>query len=356
MGSLRRAGVAAALAAAPVALAYRFALIYRVRAGYPERNAPRFTPADLGLAYEELSIPTADGPIPGWWIPARGGAQGPAVLLVHGWESARDRTLPLARFLNAAGFHCLTFDVRAHGANPADPLPISAGEFGADAAAAFAALVARPEVTNAAVSGHSMGGTGAMLAAGADRRVAALVSTAAPADPYRLTRQTFRLARLPIPDPIAYPLAFLTTHVYVRPRGHTVRDIDATRALARYGGPVMLIHGDEDDVVPLGHLRRLAAIARRRAGRTVETMVVRGGRHSWLYEDPEYRRRVTRFLADALGGPLDPDEAGAVAAAVDARRLPDPETMLAAVAAEPGGLRSLLRLARAIPAPPEVER
>jgi alpha-beta hydrolase superfamily lysophospholipase len=355
MGSLRRAGLAAAVAAAPVALAYRFALIYRVRAGYPERHPPRVTPGELGLPYEEVSIRAEAQALPGWFIPARGGASGPAVLLVHGWESARDRTLPIARFLHAAGLHVMTFDVRAHGANPPDALPISAGEFGADAAAAFAALVARPEVTTAAIAGHSMGGVGAILAAATDPRVAALVSTSAPADPYRLTRQTFRLARLPIPDLIAYPLAFVTTHVYVRPRGHTVRDISAARALARYEGPVLLAHGDLDEVVPVAHQGRLARIARRNRGRRVETLVVQGGRHSWLYEDPGYRRRVARFLAASLGGPLPPDEAGERAAATECLRLPDGEAPFAAVEAEPGGFRSLARVVGVVPAPQEIE-
>src|SRR5688572_15777445 len=115
MGSLRRAGVAAAVAAAPVALAYRFALIYRGRAGYPDRRPPRFVPTDFGMPYEEMAIEAGGQTLPGWWMPAQAGAAGPAVLLVHGWESARDRTLPMARFLNAAGFHVLTFDIRAHG-------------------------------------------------------------------------------------------------------------------------------------------------------------------------------------------------------------------------------------------------
>ena len=142
----------AAAAATPVALAYRFALIYRVRAGQPRRRPPRFTPADFGLAYEDLEVQAQSGPLPAWFVPANDGRPGPGVVLVHGWESARDRTIPHIRFLNAAGFHCLTFDVRGHGANDADPLPISTGEFGADAAAAVDALLARPEVTTAAFS------------------------------------------------------------------------------------------------------------------------------------------------------------------------------------------------------------
>ena len=140
MTLVRRARIAAAaavVAAAPIGLAYRFALAYRVRAGYPRRNPPLVTPADLGLPFETTVVESDGLALPAWFIPARSGQPGPGVVLVHGWESARDRTLPMAVFLHAAGFHCLTFDVRGHGANPAETLPISGGEFGRDATAAF---------------------------------------------------------------------------------------------------------------------------------------------------------------------------------------------------------------------------
>src|SRR4051794_41743355 len=115
------------------------------------------TPTDLDLPYESVEVRSGDLILPGWFIPARDGAPGPGVALVHGWESARDRLLPMAVFLHAAGFHCLAIDVRGHGANLAETLPITAGEFGSDALAAFRALDARPEVTVAAILGHSMG-------------------------------------------------------------------------------------------------------------------------------------------------------------------------------------------------------
>ena len=351
MPTYRRAGLAAALAAAPFALAYRFALVYRVRAGYPRQHPPAVTPDAFGLPFDEIEVPTVLGRVlPGWFIPARDGAPGPGVALVHGWESARDRTLPNAQFLHAAGFHVLTVDIRGHGANPPEELPLSAGEFGADAHAAFRALVARPEVTTGAILGHSMGSVGAVLAAAADPDVRALVATATPADPYRLTRETFRLAHLPLPDPIAYPLAWLTTRVYLRPRRHRVVDVSASRAITRYGGPILLVHGSLDDVVPASHLRRLEAAARgsrsAAAGATVRSLVLDEGRHSWMYEFPAYRRAVASFLAEALGGPLSPDEAAAVAAAVLTQRIPDAETRFAAVAAEPGGFRTLAGIAR----------
>ena len=227
MPRIRRAGVVAAIAALPVALAYRFALLYRTRAGYPIPRPPQVTPADLGLPFETIEIRSGDLSLPGWFIPAEGSLPGPAVAIVHGWESARDRLLPMAVFLHAAGFHCLAVDVRGHGANAAETLPITAAEFGSDALAAFQALLDRPEVTDGALAGHSMGAIGALLATAAEPRIAAVVATSTPADPWRLTLQTFRLARLPIPSVIAWPLAWLTTRVYLSPRGHRMRTISA---------------------------------------------------------------------------------------------------------------------------------
>ena len=66
---------------------------------------------------------------------------------------------------------------------------------------------------------------------------AGVLATSSPSEPYRLTRQTFRLAHLPIPDLVAYPLAWVRTRVYLRPRGHTVPAINASAAIARYRGP-----------------------------------------------------------------------------------------------------------------------
>lgn len=352
VSTIRRAGILAALAAAPFALAYRFALLYRIKAGFPTPRPPQRTPADLGMAFEMLEAPTEDGlRLPAWFVPADGGRPGPGVAIVHGWESARDRLLPMVQFLHAAGFHCLSIDVRGHGANPRETLPITAGEFGTDALAAFRALTARPEVTDGALLGHSMGAIGTILAAAQEPRVAAVVATSAPADPWRLTRQTFRLARLPFPDPIAYPLAWLTSRVYVRPRGHGLVRTSATDALRRIAVPVLLVHGTDDAVIPVAHLRRLERVATG-TGRPAQTLEIPGGQHSWLYEFPQYRRTVAAFLARSLGG-LDPAVAAHRAEAVDARRLPDLVRPPTQVELEPGGLRSLARIATRIRPPDE---
>jgi alpha-beta hydrolase superfamily lysophospholipase len=330
-------GTAAAAAAVvtPLAAGYRFALAYRRLAGFPARRPPLVAPADDGLAFEALEIPSPAGLLPAWFVPARDGAPGPAVVLVHGWESNRARMLPNARFLHAAGFHTLMFDVRGHGENGPETLPISGGEFGADTMAAVAAVRARPEVTSVGILGHSMGAVGSVLAAAAEPAVGAVVATAIPAHPRLLTRRTFELAGLRIPGPVAHPLAWLTMHVYLRPRGHRPAGVSALRAIGRYAGPILVVHGSDDEVVPLRHAELLAASARSRPGREVGLLVVDGGRHRWLYESAAYRGQIAAFLARHLGGPFAPADAAARAAAVVVVRPPDTEDPLGAVEAAP---------------------
>jgi hypothetical protein len=77
----------------------------------------------------------------------------------------------------------------------------------------------------------------------------------------------------------------------------------------------------------------------------VESLIVPGGQHSWLYEDRAYREVVARFLATALGGPLDPDTAAERAAATPAKRIPDLEIQFAAMEETYGGLRTLAQVA-----------
>lgn len=337
----RRIAAATLLATGvPLAAAYRFALVYRRRAGFPERRPPVGSPSDVGLEWDAVTIDSPAGSLPAWLVLARDGAPGPGVVLVHGWESNRARMLPNARFLVAAGFHCLMFDVRGHGENQAELRPISAAEFAADTRAAVSALAARPEVTTIGLLGHSFGAAGAIIAAADDPRVGAVVSTSAPAEPRRMTRQTFRLAGLPIPGPVAVPLADLTARAYLRPRGHSLAAASALTAARRYAGPLLLVHGSEDEAVPLADMRLLERAARSARARQaavastapgVETLVLVGGHHRWLYEFAEYRRAIAAFLSRALGGPLDPERAGSVAAAVAVERPADTEGPFAAL-------------------------
>ena len=333
-----------------LAAAYRFALRYRERVGLPQRSPVEASPREFGLDFAEVSIPAGDYSLAGWFVPAgpgtpvarRGRAAAgtrpaaaaaatseprPGIVIVHGWESNRGRTFAHVRYLHAAGFHCLVFDVRGHGDSPAETLPINVPEFAEDTAAAVQWLAARPEVSSVGVLGHSMGGAGAVVAASREPAIGAVVSLSAPADLVRMTRKTFDIAEMNIPKPVATPLAFITAAVLLAPRRHSLADASAMLAAARYRGPLLLIHGEQDHGVPVEHVRLIEQAATQTRGPgdpPVEVLILPEFGHRWLYEDAGCRRKIAAFLAAALGGSVPPEEAGERAAACVVERPVDP--------------------------------
>lgn len=307
------------------AAAYDFALKYRQKVGQPHRSPVEGSPADFGLKFEDVRISAGDRLLAGWYVPADGsskagkaGKSGPGVVVVHGWESNRGRTFAHVRYLHAAGFHCLVFDVRGHGDSPDDDLPINVPEFAEDTVAAVRWLAARPEVSAVGVIGHSMGAAGAIVAAAEDPDIKAVVSMSAPADLVLMTRKTFDMAELHVPRPVATPLAYLSAAVLLAPRRRKLDDASAAAAAARYRGPLLLIHGAQDHGVPVEHLEIIARSAadhrRRPEDPDVETLVLPEFGHRWLYEDEGCRRAIASFFARTLGG-VEPSEAADRAAA-----------------------------------------
>ncbi len=356
---------AAGAGIASFAAAYRFALEYREKVGLPHRHPVETSPAEFGLAFENVEIPAGDYHLAGWFVPAgdaapkrtrrkkTDGAESapagsaaaatpsatvaaaavpaeprPGIVIVHGWESNRGRTFAHVRYLHAAGFHCLVFDARGHGDSPAETLPINVPEFAEDTTAAVRWLAARPEVSRVGVIGHSMGGAGAIVAASREPLISAVVSVSAPADLARMTRVTFEMAEMHIPNVIATPLAYFTAALLLAPRRHGLDDASAMTAAAKYRGPLLLIHGAQDHGVPVEHLELIGNAALEHRARVndidVETLVLPAFGHRWLYEDAGCRRRTAAFFARWLGGPLTPEEAGDRAAAMVVERPADP--------------------------------
>lgn len=73
----------------------------------------RVTPADKGLAYEDVEFTTEDGiTIHGWYIPSENHA---AVILLHSMASNRMGTMDHALMFARHGYSMLMIDLRAHG-------------------------------------------------------------------------------------------------------------------------------------------------------------------------------------------------------------------------------------------------
>jgi uncharacterized protein len=191
------------------------------------------TPKRDGLNYRDLALECDDGErLHGWWIDARTDPLG-HLLLCHGNAgNIGDRVLHAA-LLTATGFDVLLFDYRGYGRSSGRP-----SEEGTyrDARAALTGLLEQPGVDPARVFylGESLGGAVALELA-LERPPAGLVLLSA----FTGVRELGRLHYPFVPTaliPDAYP---------------TLRRIPELRA------PLLVLHGDRDDIVPLSQGRAL---------------------------------------------------------------------------------------------------
>jgi uncharacterized protein len=168
------------LLAIPAALALlEFVLMPLTFAAYATNLPPGAlgtgTPAQYGLTYQNVAFRTADGVrLSAWYIPARNGA---AVVLLPGSGSTRTAVLGQAVVLARHGYGALLVDGRGHGLSGGHSMDF--GWWGGrDLAAAVSFLAAQPGLGagKIAVLGESMGGEGALAAAGSDPRIRAVVA------------------------------------------------------------------------------------------------------------------------------------------------------------------------------------
>ena len=283
------------LAGCGVLLVYQIGVIAAMAVAWRRtRTEPRRTPAALGLDYADVWIPTANGKrLHGWWIPGDDGRR-PVVVLVHGWGRNTERMLPYAAMLHPRGVHLLAFDARHHGLSDADG-HASLKKFSEDIRAAVDFLAARPDVDmrELAVVGLSIGGSAAIHAAAHDPRIRAVATVGAFAHPrdsmLRLGAGSWLLAP-------AMPLAlrFVEWRVGVR-----LDDLAPERHAGRIAGRVLLIHGEDDQTVPVENAERLA----RAAGGRAEVWRIAGRGHSDPHLEPGFAERLARFLGAPSGAP-----------------------------------------------------
>lgn len=133
------------------------------------------TPADLGLAYEEVTFPTSDGlTLSGWYIPSRNRA---AIIAAHARNGNRTGMIYHADFLARHGYGVLLFDLRGHGDSQGE-LWLYGWQGHLDVLGALAYLQSRPDVEPNRIGalGLSAGGEAVLHAAAADDGIKAVVS------------------------------------------------------------------------------------------------------------------------------------------------------------------------------------
>lgn len=261
---------------------------------WPRRLEPA-TPAQLHLMYERVAFHSADGtPLVGWWVPADGSDR--TALVCHGVGAYKADMLDFIYALHNADFNVYAFDFRCHGESGGHTVTYGRCEK-QDIISALDLLRERYAAGSQRLVGvgWSMGAASLILAAAEDERLEALHLDAAYA-------RTFDMARViasrqpPVLRGICLYLGTAWGSVETQTNLFTLAPVDVISRIAPR--PVMLIHGDIDQIVPIEEGRMLYAAA----GQPKYWHEVPGANHcqTLAQESPVYEERMIRFLKDAL--------------------------------------------------------
>ena len=250
--------------------------------------APR-TAYDPAPGYAAVQLTTADGLTLAahWRAPD---TDRPVVVHFHGNGGSLDGAMNENRVFADRGFGVLLVEYRGYGGNPGSP-----GEAGfyADGRAAMAFLQNRAiPMDRTILKGHSIGtGTATQLAQ--EFSPAALILLA----PFTS-----------IKDRVADALPF----VPVRALLHT--DFDNAAKLPALRMPVLIQHGDRDEVIPLSHAEALSG-----AGPHVTYQRFDGSGHDLTFEPSVQKAQLDWLIDQGIAGDSLADREPAPDAGLDAR-------------------------------------
>jgi dienelactone hydrolase len=258
-------------------------------------------PAARGLAFQEVAVATPLGPCPAWYVPVDSGvAAGDTwVVLVHGRGGSRGEALRVLPALHERGHPALVITYRNDPEAPASPdgrYHLGDTEWvDLEAAIRWAAGQGARRVV---LFGWSMGAAiiGAYLDRSAEAdRVAALVWDSPLLDWRATLRQQARNRRLPR---VLTPLATAATSHRI---GIDFNHFDLISRPPAVRPPTLLVHSDDDTVVPVQPSRTLAG-AGPRLDWPIRYLEVPGVEHtgSWNADPERYERAVTGFLDEVL--------------------------------------------------------
>jgi uncharacterized protein len=203
------------------------------------------------------------------------------VVVLHGAGSCKENHYDFARAALGADLAALVFDQRGHGESEG-PMDGRALDDVGRMAALLRSRLPDPEHAPIALRGSSMGGYLALVAAAAAR--AAAVVAVCPASAEGLLRG-LTAGRFDFAADEPALAAFIEAY---DPR-------DAIGSLCDV--PVLLLHAEGDEQVPVEHSRELATLMRSPESRLI---AVPGGHHRSVQHDPDLQAASLRFIARAF--------------------------------------------------------
>ena len=296
-------GVAIILLLVFIGLPYFISTLYTGSIG-PRRKALS-TPADHGMAYEDVTLTTSDGlDLTAWYVPNEAGRG--TVIYCHGHLNNRGQMLDQAAFLHENGYTGLLFDFRRHGDSEGSLTTFGYHEW-RDVQAALSHVVdERGEEGPVILWGISMGAATALLATAEVSGIDAVIAESSfYAASETLQSDLGRMFGLP-----TVPFGFLTRTLTELRVGIKIDALDIGRAVSGLRDTsVLLVGGTADRRMPLSNNERLYD---RIPGARKEIYVAQGATHGdiWEMDREKYAEQVLRFLGTPgmLDGPGLHDE------------------------------------------------
>ena len=181
----------------------------------------------------------------------------PLVIVLHGFTSTKDKTHTLAacKAMREAGFATLRFDLYGHGESGGEFRDHTLHKWISNTLTVIGYARRLDFVTGIYLSGHSQGGLVATLVSGMYPDLIKGLILRAPAFMIpRCARQGsllgFGFDPLHIPEEVRVMKGLTLSGYYTR----VAQTIHVEDAIDRFQEPVLLLHGDADEVVPLEDL------------------------------------------------------------------------------------------------------
>ena len=208
------------------------------------------------MAFEPAAFVTADGvKLRGWFLPATRGTSDTSVVVIPGRGMGKACLLPQAKELCDGWLNVLVMDLRGEGDSDGHTRGFGVVEAQDVVGAVDYLRAAHPRASRHVYAlGVSQGASAVMAAARADTRIEAVVADSAfPSPAAELAGVTPRL-----PWPLGPGLQTATLAWASAALGCELAEADARRDVAGLGlRPLLLIHGEQDSVVPAAAARRL---------------------------------------------------------------------------------------------------
>ena len=238
----------------------------------------------VGVVFSPVAEDLADSAVSHKWV-----------LLLHGYTGWKEELYPIACQYVKQGYYAMVPDMRCSGDSEGDFIGMGWTDR-LDNLLWLSEILNRDPEAEIVIHGQSMGAACALMMSGEElpAQVKAIVSDCAYTDAYSMfakqMKDWFSLPSFPILDSMNLMLQLRG--------GYDLKEASALEAVKRTSLPILFLHGEEDDMVPVSMAYELYEAA---AGEK-ELLIIPGAGHAQAMDkDPElYYETVFAFLEDKI--------------------------------------------------------